>query len=310
MEEIVYRVNFDYEYKLFHDGQSPPWKDQVNRNLEFLALLWGGIPQLNAVREYSDEYLRRIAALGIDLPKLTNEKATENFWGEEKDLDLERILNSKKTSFLFSQKQNWSLPGERLIEKGERITIPKGCVLRPIDSVSGRGFIFDSTEKELDVEAILCPWVDRIIDVSFVWDGDQENYLLNINDSRGCFKGAVVADQIEKIIEKKTGHSFEEVAETTQKIMAYYKSLGAKYLQIDSFFYQKNGCVHYYPLCEVNYRRTLGGLALRLKKGLLPHAKIMSLSFGGQQAAMEKRLRLSPDDNLWPLDIVETSEKF
>lgn len=302
--EIIYQVNFDYEYKLFHDGKCPAWSSQMNKALEFVALLWGDELTLANQEEYSKKYLDQLKSVGLGLVKLSPAPATHFFWGPERDLPLERQLNSKRTSFELAHGQGWLHPDERLVESGEKVVIPAGWVLKPIYSVSGRGFLFGERTVHSQGDAILAPWFERVMDISFIWREQRQIYLLNSNDRSGRFSGAIIMDQEElaQLIRHLFDLELQDLKELHSRVVTHYQGLGADSLQIDCFIYKHEKGYAFYPLCEVNYRKTFGELTWRLSEKLALGGEGMELRLGKHTLATTE-LRLSPEKAPWTLSV-------
>jgi hypothetical protein len=297
------KVNFDYEYKLFHQGVSPSWGEAMNRQLEFIALLWGDVAELEYIATYDLEYLTHLKDHDLVLPENNTKNTNKYFWGREENYSLELRTNSKKTSFELAQKHKWLLPGEFFTTQA--FCVPEGWVAKPVDSVSGRGFQFAKSMSEgLKHGAIISPWVARVADISCLYRNERKFFLLNINDQKGVFRGALVihTDSLKEYLHEAFQISIDEIIESSDKIVHEYKKLGAQSIQIDSFIYKNsNHKYSYYPLCEVNDRKTMGELAHRLKERLYPHKRAMLMSFG--QSFRPGGLCLSPMKSKFKLHV-------
>ena len=63
--------------------------------------------------------------------------------------------------------------------------------------------------------------------------------------------------------------NFEDILETEKKISEIYNHLGnKKIIQIDSFIYKENNLIKFYPLVEVNARKSMGFFVNKLKRFL------------------------------------------
>lgn len=303
------RVNFDYEYKLFHQGASPVWGININKELEYISLLWGGIRSICPLASYQQDYITRLNDLGFDVPELTNKSAGDFFWGREVDYTTELITNSKKTSFTLAQKKNWLFPEEYLTT--DAFKVPPGWVAKPIESVSGKGFIFASgKDNQHQFGTILSPWVDRVLDLSCLYRNNEMTFLLNLNDGKGVFRGAVVLPpgKLDKLLTENYKISLAEIKAYSQEIITEYIALGAQTIQIDSFIYRSSPQSYkYYPLCEVNDRKTMGELAVRLKDRLFPHTMAMVMHFDHHRHA--SKLSLSPQQAKFQLHLQELDDK-
>lgn len=306
----VARVNFDYEFSLFSDNVPADFITKINTDLEFVSLLWGSVEKLNHFQNYSDQYLSKLNDLKFSLPELTTSPHQYWFWGEMQDRPLERLLNSKETSFNFAKTQiNWTHPDERIIHPDDNLesfNLAGKWVLKPIDSVSSRGFLFSDTNgfwKKREAKTYwLAPWLDRVCDISFLLRPDMEEFLINTNDEKGRFRGVIVGDRkiIASYLKNKYNFDLNHAIETSAAIWSHYQSLGAKHLQVDSFLYRDpvSNTIKYYPLSEVNYRKTLGELGFILFKKFNESA-IAQMIFGHSTNHMGHSL--SPDTSPFKL---------
>ncbi len=306
----IARTNFDYEFSLFSDKISPEFITKINTDLEFVALLWGSIEKLKNFQNYDERYLSKLEKLQFSLPEFTASPHHYWFWGEMKNLPLERILNSKETSFKFAKAQkNWTSSEERLIYPDENLAdlcLEGKWVLKPIDSVSSRGFLFSDTKsfwKQREQKTYwLAPWFDRVCDISFLLRPDVEEFLINTNDEKGRFRGVIVGDRkdIETYLKQRYNFDLSIAVETSTAIWSHYKNLGAKHLQVDSFLYRdpNSDSIKYYPLSEVNYRKTLGELGVNLFKKF-NYSGLAQMTFGN--SANESGILLSPETSPFKL---------
>jgi hypothetical protein len=302
------RVNFDYEFKLFNHGISPKWGESINRQLEYVSLLWGGIEEISPFSSYDQHYLEKLRKLDFSLPSFSPFSDGSFFWGRELDYSLELKTNSKITSFEVAQKKKWLLPGEYLCTGA--LNLEKGWVAKPVESVSGRGFIFDPRAEITNTfGAIISPWVDRVLDISCIYRKGRKFFLINLNNSRGVFGGAIVLEEenLKDNIEAAYKIDFDSIQDFSNQIINEYESMNAHTIQVDSFIYKTENQYKYYPLCEVNDRKTMGELALRLKDHLFAQDRAMLMSFG--QASMNTDLELSPNEAKFKMRVKSLDDK-
>ena len=306
----IARTNFDYEFSLFSDKISHEFITKINSDLEFVALLWGSTEKLKNFQSYDDHYLSKLEKLKFSLPEFTISPHEYWFWGEMHNLPLERTLNSKETSFKFAKTQtNWTHPSERLIYPDDelaKLSLEGKWVLKPIDSVSSRGFLFSDTKsfwkQREDKTYWLAPWFDRVCDISFLLRPGVEEFLINTNDEKGRFRGVIVGDRknIEIYLKKRYDFDLKVAVETSAAIWDHYQNLGAKHLQVDSFLYRDpvTNSIKYYPLSEVNYRKTLGELGVNLFQKF-NYSGLAQMTFGN--LGNDSGILLSPETSPFKL---------
>jgi len=294
--------NIDYEYELYdlfkiNDGLKNKI-EKIRQELEYIYFfLETSDTHLKTNKFYCPHYIEYLKSLGLIIPKMVNESTYElsNWWGELKDIPLEKLLNSKKTSTLFALEEKLCHPKTQLIEDIDDLKKFKPTeaigewIARASYSTAGNGILllkneeFFSNNKKintlkkwiLDSPIILEPYLKRVLDIGVVIDLDSPlDYSLTKNfvTEGGSFKGGLIFEN-KKDLEKnlnKSSASISLIEENIEKIARHYINLGAKkYIQVDSFFFQDEGKIMYYPLVEVNYRKTMG-LFLRSMKKFLP----------------------------------------
>lgn len=282
----TYKVNLDYESSLFdpaHNEQSSS-SLKVVKEFEYVFFLINKENcALKNVRGYEASYLESLQKMGYSIPQLSpEEKVYDYWWGQRKDLELEKKLNSKLTSSLLAKEKNWGFSEGAIIESLtelyahlERFLDVETWIIKRPHSFSGIGHyqfvkkeINETTLKKILIEKVLLePVYNRIFDIGttfIIEEGKVQRQFMveNFNSKAGGFKGGAGSsdvDKFKKYIFKKYNYSLDELEETTKKITRSYLDLGAtSNIQIDSFVYEKDGQFFLYPLVEVNYRKTMG----------------------------------------------------
>jgi hypothetical protein len=123
---------------------------------------------------------------------------------------------------------------------------------------------------------ILEPSLNRILDFGVTLSlSDTSPYFFTKNfvSKMGRFKGGIVYNE-NKILEKIFFNKqkwMDSYFLFLSEVKHYYKKIGAsESLQIDSFCYEEKDEIKYYPLVEVNYRKTMG-LVLKNMQRFLPY---------------------------------------
>jgi hypothetical protein len=134
---------------------------------------------------------------------------------------------------------------------------------------------------------VLAPYFYRLMDLGFIFDGEELEVTWNLNSKMGHFKGGIVFEKIESLkryINSNLNINFEEVLELEKKIVKIYGELGNKgIIQIDSFFYEENDLVKFFPLVEVNARKSMGYFINKLKVFLTEGGVGLFLSFNSSK---------------------------
>ena len=269
MEDLIYTVNIDYEFALYDPEyyQNKSLYERFNKEFEYL-FLWmeDKDKKLSNIQSYPNTYLETIQKWTGSLPQLTKEKPTRNWWGALTDIELEKKINSKITSTKISIANNWSHPKTKILDSQKSLKnyldnseYDQHFVKDPY-SFSGIGnFILQKHSKTKDYiytliknhPIIIEPFLNVIRAFGTICLDNKQFFIIqNITNPRGQFMGAL---WISKLAEES------DIKEKIEKIIPIYRNLGwSEVIQIDSFFYLEKGKLNYYPLVEVNARKSMG----------------------------------------------------
>lgn len=277
--ELIEKVNFHYEYQLANIQLSQGQRVKINKEYEYLALLWGGVKALANYQEYDLDYLKLCEKFNPEIPILKNneEEFDRYFWGELSHKS--SLINSKITSSQLGESlglnQNESiLRSTDELREFLRKRTSGPSIIRTDFSVSGRGvFIYrpeddldpllKKVEKERQKQAlVVSPYLDRVQDFSVIMSKDNENIIYEtVVDNNGKFCGV--------FIDRDKMHSLrmwmsDRDAEVYKRIFDKYRLLGADKIQVDSFYYYRGKEKKIFHLVEVNARKTMGEMAYRI----------------------------------------------
>lgn len=263
------RVNVDYDEVL---ATGIPTTARILA-LEFLAFWIVRDRPIRVHRDYPVEYLDHIERHTGHRPDLRSQGSAENWWGELRDIALEKRINSKVWSFSWWSSR-WPLAGHichSLVEAQERFTSSE-WILKRAQGMSGRGHRvlktaadFNSLREEWFQDgAILEPLRERVSDLSALWLPDEEKYIFYRNQIDHRFQWRSVR------IEQSGQPRFtdEEIA-AMGPWMALLEELrseiqGQGYrgpFSVDAFFYHECGALKFHPCSEINARKTMGWIA-------------------------------------------------
>lgn len=176
------------------------------------------------------------------------------------DWEVVRKINSKVFSFTESPK----LPGAKLLESQEeieewiRLTPDPKIIKTPFGS-AGSGHIKSTNVKRLYIAPLIGePWVERVLDFSTQWDsGKLIGVTIFENEPNGTYKGTYVGDVPKWALDEH----LKIASPLIQKIgqMGYSGNIG-----IDAFIYLWEGEKRVHPVVEINARKTMSWVALKV----------------------------------------------
>lgn len=267
------KVNADYESVLF-TGKS---QAIINEALEFLAFYISD-KAVFTHKKYTPEYLEHIYNVTKKFPQLTHQGHFENWWGDLKNPELERKLNSKLTSTELSMTSAWD-EGIILNSRDDlsHIKWNKTYVLKNPFDMSGRGLRKVKTSSEVEkanFPMILEPFHERIFDFShYVYpEGDLIAYQ-NLVDERFQYRATIFANYQKPILKELsiypeiTSKDWERFGEALKAIITYYKKIAeGRAFSIDSYVYKNHDQLCLRFMSEVNVRRTMGSIAYEISQ--------------------------------------------
>ncbi|MCO4793877.1 MAG: hypothetical protein KC493_09200 [Bacteriovoracaceae bacterium] len=257
-------MNIDFEYQLF----DPQWSlsnskfQKMCMELEWVFFFMGQNGDvLSTDKKYSDSYIEfceKITGNKISLTAFNKDSIP--YWGEINDIEFEKKVNSKITSFEIARTLNL-LPENSLICKSQKdlraINLDNKILKSPFE-FSGRGFYFNSAYKG-GFPVIIEPFETRIEDFGIRIDLNtlQMRGIQNFVTKQGQFKGGKVVTEEE--LEKKFDKNI------LLSICNEYKNLGVKdFIQIDC--YSTANEMRY--LVEMNHRKTMGDFIVNIEETL------------------------------------------
>jgi hypothetical protein len=222
-------------------------------------------------------------------------------------------------SKVFSFKNAPKLKRSRLIEsKDEALSYIKSekfpIVLKDPFGAAGRGIHVLQSKKEAlgyiqnhSHYPVICePFVDRILDFSSQWIIKPDNirflgYCRSIHSRYGNYQGTIVGDT------KAIFQGFEEFLKMhkiqAMKLLQTIQKLGYfGHLGIDAMVYKKKDQLHLQPIVEINARKTMGYVTLKLRELHFENERVVKL----QLLKTEDHHFLLPKD----LQIGEKTQRF
>lgn len=291
-----YIANIDYEYQLFFLDKKK--LTHLRQQFEFVFFFMNQDKEatLFPYHRYSDTYLKKIETWGYLSPQFSKKEA-HPWWGELQNLPLERKLNSKLTSFNFSQGKEWAPSQSFLLEdfkQLENLNLNLPWVIKDPHELAGRGHFFYpfnsqyQHEKHLikrlvETPLIVEPWLERIIDIGTFYDNGKIIRHINLVGDRGQFQGIRFFEQTDDFWNYLGVKWQKEFYQKEKDIISWVLSEKSgsvlrNSFGWDSFLYRQEKSVGYYPLVELNYRYTMGAFAHSLR-AFLPKGGVGELRF-------------------------------
>ena len=300
---LLHIANTDLEFEL--SGQTDlPLQKALRRNpivhqLQFLPLLYREKEEGIGVTDLPSDgpacQLLSDAQIPYDQIESWGPSKCIAEWAKKRGLiyhmpawDVVKTVNSKAFSF----EQTKPLPGgelifswDHLMQWIQKVDGPK--VLKTCFGLSGQGhLLLPAAEEKIKAFAekefqearplIAEPWVMRKLDFSTQWIIEQDQSILYVgstllqSDAKGRYSGTIIGSE-----EKIFGSYFnqlqrhKEAAMYTLKKMAalnFYGNVG-----IDAMIW---GSDVLHPIVEINARKTMGWIALQIRKRLFPNQTI------------------------------------
>lgn len=284
-------VNAEYERDLFKDIVKPLSEQEIHLSRVSRQYLFYYINQdpkasLLSYWDLPEETKDYFESLGIKLPHHTRENSNSvNWYGELKDLELERNLNNKLSVYELLKSYDEIPDNVHIVNSPSEIRSilsssgHKKWILKSPYSCGGQNIRFITSDGEipesLEYSHILEPYLDRVLDLSLYYDPkskDQFYYVSHIHQNCTYLGGRVYQDKSMLDQDLKNDGVYEIFMEVIRNLERYLEILKkhnlSQPLTLDSFIYRENNKLRGYPLCETNYRISMGTLNQNLRKFL------------------------------------------
>lgn len=284
-------VNAEYERELFKDIVKPLTdqeilQSRVSRQYLFYYINQDPDASLISYWDIPEASRNYLESLGIKLPKHTKDKSNSvNWYGELRDLELERNLNNKLSVYELLKSFD-ELPADvHIVNSSPEIknilksSDHKKWILKSPYSCGGQNIRFITSSEEipdsLEYTHILEPYLDRVLDLSLYYDPktkDKFYYVSHIHQNCTYLGGRIYQDRTMLDQDLKNDGVYDVFMEVIQKLERYLEVI-KKYklsqpVTLDSFIYRENNLLKGYPLCETNYRISMGTINQSLRKFL------------------------------------------
>ena len=300
------RVNADYEMMLFHGKSGPPFMREA---LEFLAFYLQDLPVLTS-KEYSQEFLGHVEKISDRKPRIVNKGQAQNWWGPLTDLDREKWLNSKLTSFQLALDHGWTEGSILTREEILSLDVKAELLIKDPHGMSGRGLVTlrpgvpVTLPQSMQGELIAEPLLNRKLDFSrFHFPDGKSICYENMVDERFQYRGTLFSSP-ENLTESSLSF-YSQVSsvewlkyQKSIEIISHHYGETPYGFSVDSFVHEVMGEKKIHVLSEVNARRTMGLVAYEMMK-LLGNGRKTALSL--KKPHFEDYILLSPPGSLFEI---------
>lgn len=282
-------VNSEYERELFSPEMGPADATKsllLRKCWQYIFYFINQDPNLGLRIHHrpSSQFCDYLGNLGVRLPTFSESAEAFNWYGKLEDRDFERKLNSKIYSYEFLLARG-ELPRDlhfvdciqevsAIILKGSH----KKWILKSPFMCGGSGITLiekiEDLPAQLDHRHILEPYLDRKLDFAVHYDHQTQEihpYVSLIQPNGGYRGGRVYTNQQDLYADLKQDQFYPAFERALQKITGYLSELKKlplkQNLTIDGFLYQDDqGQICDYPMCEINYRVSMGDFNKSLKR--------------------------------------------
>lgn len=291
--------NADFEQQIFSNSQIIK-SNKINQELEYF-LFYLESDSVFTTKKYSKEYKEHVEKLGGKVITTDKDQNVKCWWSSYEDLEKAKELNSKITSTNLAIINQLCHKDTSFISKIEQIQ--EGFIYKDPRGFSGKGIyksseVFKIKKLLLETKLIAEPLLNRVMDISFLKAGVDEIVYQNDVDDYFQYKGTLIGYLD---IDNKLFEQFKNAIKIVKQFM--HEKNASDYWSMDGFIYLENNNLKLYALSEINYRKTMGYIALKLhnlwnKKGvsklvLIPSNKIVKRKEFLNQEGMKQ---LSPMD--------------
>ncbi len=211
------------------------------------------------------------------------------------------------------------------------------AIYKPELSASGRGMHRIDVDAEVpeknfnsEVDAVVEPWLDRVVDLSFLWhvapDGavNFQGWTRPLVSKGGRFEGTILgnpfADLDAEVRKFLLADRYQRLRETASwlemNVLPELESVGFEgHFGIDAFVYrEQDASLKLRPFVELNPRMTMGHIALALEKrianGVTAKFQILtSTQFAKQRQYLEAIPLVRSKDGRWKSGVVWLGER-
>jgi|GEM_PF-3340017 len=279
-------INADYEFELFKEeiGVTSMERIQRNRNsTEFMFFFMNKAQDLRLFTRqvYSSEYLDYLRGLGLVVPRLTDQGASFNWYGQLLDIPKEKRLNSKLWSYqllnqlVLNPSENYIFQTKQEVAGILSQSPIKKWLLKSPYLMSGLNFhIIEYADQipAIDSPHILEPFFNRVLDAALYYSPlSHEKFFYISKTTPDCrYRGGVIFQNDQGLTDyveaKGLTAVFEKLKTGSLKILdVLLEEKLQQPLTVDSFIFEDDQGFGFHPGCEINYRQNMGGLLASLR---------------------------------------------
>jgi hypothetical protein len=273
MSEKAFRVNISFEEELLSGKRIT----QLNHHFESLFMFLEN-KTLASNYEYSPYYLDYVESITKQKPKIKKISDGDYDWWGERNSENKKIA-SKLFAYELLGKRNLLPADVKLIYDKDTLNlleISSSQILKTAYSSSGRGIFKVDKLNNFDFPIIVENLRNRLKDFStYFFTNDRKIiYYENIVDQNFAYKGSVYRNLPECDF---TSISLN-APEWPNLIKDVALEIGNRDFCIDAYTYEDQG-LKFFPMSEINPRRTMGRTGYELALKYFPNFKYASFKF-------------------------------
>ncbi len=274
--------------------------NKFNQEFEYF-ILWLENEALYSTKKYRSEFLDFVSTYNNCSVVTTKNNDVKNWCVPIYNIEEQKKLNSKIETTRFAIKNNLAHKNTQIID--ETCDLEDGYLYKEAYGVSGIGtWKIHSKPKTVTFPLVKDPLLKRTFDFSSLIDGRDMYMYQNHIDDHFQYRGTTIGLNFDYF------DWIEEYKINIEKIKKVFSSIHTP-MSIDSFLYSENNEEKVYTLSEVNNRKTMGFIALKLKEKLFQNYRYMRLRiFSINQLKRDysyKDLVLQFDKKVIPLSPIE-----
>jgi hypothetical protein len=264
MSEKAFRVNISFEEELLSGKRIT----QLNHHFESLFMFLEN-KTLASNYEYSPYYLDYVESITKQKPKIKKiSDGDYDWWGERNSQN--KKISSKIYSYEFLAKNNLlPIDAKIIYHKNDLSALTATQIVKTAYSSSGRGII---TATKINIEQLEFPVIlenlrARLNDYScyHFQTSNQFIYYQNLIDHNFAYKGSIYIET-----------SIPQVKDWDKLLLKLSLEIGEIDFCVDAYTYEENDKLMFFPLSEINPRKTMGRIGYELWKKYFPQCHVSS----------------------------------
>lgn len=296
----AYICNIDFEKNLGNELINHFVSSRENQEFEYFMFYLAPQLRVFSKKNYSQKYLNFVESLVQEKIRLcSNPSKITPWWGSFSNADtLDKLQNKVEFVKVLNELGLASTPTTIVFNEEQLNECSDKTLCKfPFGSSGRSNFLWPDHKAIILKNLKMSPCVaqlhlNRVYDFSTVFENNKKlGTITNIVDERFQYKGSIIhADAIPLQFQEEYSIKLEKLASYIKK-----QNYSGPY-SIDSFIYEENGNQKLYFACEVNLRKTMGYVTIKMKERFYETDEKCSMFLSKKQLNEPSLTQLSPDD--------------